>query len=66
MDYIVHGIVQAEVLESVVFPFSRGSFQLRDRTQVLPHCRQIPYQLSHKGSPIILEWVAYPVSSRSS
>ena len=31
----------------------------------LPHCRQIPYQLSHKGSPI-LEWVAYPFSSGSS
>ena len=26
----------------------------------LPHCRWILYQLSHKGSPRILEWVAYP------
>ena len=26
----------------------------------LPHCRQILYQLSHKESPRILEWVAYP------
>ena len=25
----------------------------------LPHCRQILYQLSHKGSPRTLEWVAY-------
>ena len=25
-------------------------------------CRQILYQLSHKGSPRILEWVAYPSS----
>ena len=32
----------------------------------LPHCRQILYQLSHKGSPRILEWVAYPSSSGSS
>ena len=32
----------------------------------LPLCRQICYQLSHKGSPGILEWVAYPFSSRSS
>ena len=32
----------------------------------LPHCRQILYQLSHQGSPGILEWVAYPFSSRSS
>ena len=32
----------------------------------LPHCRQILYQLNHKGSPRILEWVAYPFSSGSS
>ena len=32
----------------------------------LPHCRRILYQLSHKGSPRILEWVAYPFSSGSS
>ena len=32
----------------------------------LLHCRQILYQLSHKGSPRILEWIAYPFSSRSS
>ena len=32
----------------------------------LLHCRRILYQLSHKGSPKILVWVAYPFSSRSS
>ena len=32
----------------------------------LLHCRWILYQLSHQGSPRILEWVAYPFSSRSS
>ena len=32
----------------------------------LPHCRWIFNQLSHKGSPRILEWVAYPFSSGSS
>ena len=32
----------------------------------LPHCWWILYQLSHKGSPRILEWVAYPFSSQSS
>ena len=26
----------------------------------LPHCRQILYQLSHKGNPRILEWVTNP------
>ena len=32
----------------------------------LPHCRRILYQLSHKGSPGILDWIAYPFSSGSS
>ena len=31
-----------------------------------PHDRGILYQLSHQGSPRILEWVAYPFSSGSS
>ena len=31
----------------------------------LPQCRQILYQLSHKGNPRILEWVAYLVSRGS-
>ena len=34
MDHTVHGILQARILEWVAFPFSRGSFQPRDRTQV--------------------------------
>ena len=34
MDYTVHGILQARILELVAFPFSRGSSQPRDRTQV--------------------------------
>ena len=62
----VHGILQARILEWVAFPFSRGSSQLRDRTQVSRHCRWVLYQLSHTGSPRILEWIAYPFSSRSS
>ena len=36
MDYTVHGILQARILECVAFPFSRGSSQPRDKTQV-PH-----------------------------
>ena len=32
----------------------------------LPHCKWILYQLSHQGSPRMLEWVAYPFSSGSS
>ena len=34
MNYKVHGILQARILEWVAFPFSRGSSQPRDRTQV--------------------------------
>ena len=29
-----HGILQARILEQVAFPFSRGSSQPRDQTQV--------------------------------
>ena len=34
IDYTVHGILQARILECVAFPVSRGSSQSRDRTQV--------------------------------
>ena len=34
MDYTVHGVLQARILEWVAIPFSRGSSQTRDRTQV--------------------------------
>ena len=140
MDYTVHGILQARILEWVAVPFSRESSQHRDETHShlhysvppleskchpdtsskthslkseterhsvlsdslrphglyspwnspgqntgmgslsllqgifptqgsnpgLPYCRQILYQLSHQGSPRILEWVVYSFSSRSS
>ena len=44
----------------------QGIFPTQGSNQNLPHCRQILYQLSHKGSPRILEWVAYPLTSGSS
>ena len=66
MDSTVHGILQARILEWVTFPFYRSS-QPRDWTQgSIPHCKQILYQLCHKGSPRIPKWVAYPFSRRSS
>ena len=34
MDYTVHGILQARILEWVAIPFSRESPQPRDRTQL--------------------------------
>ena len=36
MDYIVHGILRAGIQVWVAFPFTRGSSQPRDRTQVSP------------------------------
>ena len=34
LDYTIHGILQARILEWVAFPFSTGSSQPRDGTQV--------------------------------
>ena len=44
----------------------QGIFPTQGLSPGLPHCRWILYQLSHQGSPWILEWVAYPFSCRSS
>ena len=55
MDYTVHRILQARTLEWVAFPFSRGSSQPRDWTQV-----------SHVAGGFFTSWVRlisilYPV-----
>ena len=47
MDSTVHGILQARILEWVAFPFSMGSSQLRDQTQV----SRIAGRFFTKGSP---------------
>ena len=44
----------------------QGIFPTQGSNPGLPHCRRIFYQLSHQGSPGILEWVAFPFSRRSS
>ena len=44
----------------------QGIFPSQESNPGLPRCGQILYQLSHKGSRRILEWVAYPFSRRSS
>ena len=41
----------------------QGIFPTQRLIPGLRHCRWILYHLSHKGSPRILEWVAYPFSS---
>ena len=40
----------------------QGLFPTLGSNPGLLYCRRILYQLSHKGSPRILEWVAYPFS----
>ena len=44
----------------------QGIFPTQGLNPGLPHCRQILYWLSQKQRPRILQWVAYPFSSRSS
>ena len=59
MDYTVHGILQARILEVGSLSLL-GIFPTQGSNPGLPHCRRILYQLSYKESPRILEWVAYP------
>ena len=44
----------------------QGIFPTQGMNTGLLHCTWNLYQLSHRGSPRILEWVAYSFSSRSS
>ena len=44
----------------------QGIFPAQGSNPSLMYYRQILYQLSHKGSPRMLEWVAYPISRGSS
>ena len=60
----VHGIFQARILD--LLSLLQGIFSTQGLNPGLPHCRQILYQLNHKGSPRILEWVAFPFSRGSS
>ena len=48
----VHEIPLARILEWVAMPFSRGSSQPRDRTQVSCIAGRFLTILSHQGSPI--------------
>ena len=51
MDYTVHGILRAKILEWLAFHFSRGSSQPRDQTQVSHIAgRSLPTELSGKAN----------------
>ena len=52
MDYTVHGILQARILEWIAFPSPRF-FPTQGSNPGLLHCRWFLYQLSHQGSPQI-------------
>ena len=51
MDYTVHGILQARILEWVAFPFSRGSSQSRDQTQLCGIARGFFCEVLPVGGP---------------
>ena len=44
----------------------QGIFPTQGSNPGVSHCRRILYQLSHKETPSILEWVPYPFASGSS
>ena len=54
MDYTVHGILQARILEWGSLYLLLGIFPTQGSNPGLLHYRQILYQLSHKGSPVHL------------
>ena len=47
----VHGILQARILEWVAISLLQGILPTQRLNPGLLHCRQIPYHLSHQGSP---------------
>ena len=53
MDYTVRGILQARILKWVAFPFSRGSSQPRDQTQV-----------SHTAGRFLTSWATRETGRR--
>ena len=48
MDYRVHGILHARILEWVAFPLLQGIFPTQGSNPGLLHCRRILYQLRHR------------------
>ena len=66
MDYTVHGILQARILEWVTFPFSRGSSQPRDRTQASCIAGGFFTSWATREAQEYWRWVSYPFSSRFS
>ena len=53
MDYTVHGILQARILEWISCSLLQGIFLIQGLNPDLPHCSLIIYQLNHQGCPRI-------------
>ena len=65
-DCTVHGILQAQNTGVGNLSLLQGIFPTQGLNPGLLHYRLILYQLSHKRSPRIIEWVSYPFSRGSS
>ena len=65
VDYTVRGILQARI-RVCSLSLLQGIFSTQGSNPCLPHCGLILYQMSHKGSPRMLEWVTYSFSRASS
>ena len=59
MKYTVRGILQIRILEWVSLSLLQGSLPTQGSNTGLPCCRQILYQVSHKGSLGIRREVFY-------
>ena len=66
IDYTVHGIIQARILEWVAFPFSGGSSQPRDQTQVSPIADGFFTSWTTRETQEYWNRLAYPFSKESS
>ena len=64
MDYTIHGTLQARILESVAFPFSRGSSQSRDQTQISHIAGTFFTSSAIREAPGILEWLRLSLLQR--
>ena len=58
VDYTIHGVLQARILEWVAFPFTRGSSQPRDWTQVSCIAGGFFTSWATRGAQIIPLWVS--------
>ena len=62
----VHGDFPGKNIGMGCHSLLQGIFRTQGSNPGLPPCRQILYQLSHEGSPSLVEWVVDPFSRGSS